>query len=85
MKAINRIKEKETRDDGLIIERVVWQLDEPLPGSAHLFKYRLYCGCDGECWVRYDNERGKGDHRHIKGRAMNLEGWSRYLRIFIAT
>jgi hypothetical protein len=32
-------------------------------------KYRLYYGLpDGTCVVRYDNETGKGDHRHCKGR-----------------
>jgi len=37
-----------------------------LPGSTHPYKYRLFFGLpDGSCIVRYDNERGKGDHRHI--------------------
>ena len=32
----------------------------------HRFKYRLFFGrADGTCLVRYDNERGKGDHRHV--------------------
>ena len=35
---------------------------------SHNYKYRLYCGRGGECMVRYDNERGKGDHKHIGGR-----------------
>jgi hypothetical protein len=30
----------------------------------HGLKYRLYCGRNGDCLVRYDNEAGKGDHRH---------------------
>jgi hypothetical protein len=30
----------------------------------HGLKYRLFCGRRGECLVRYDNEAGKGDHRH---------------------
>lgn len=30
----------------------------------HGLKYRLYCGRNGECLVRHDNETGKGDHRH---------------------
>lgn len=48
-----------------IIEVVVWRLSEPVPGSGHYFKYRLYYGTiEGVCLVRYDNERGKGDHRH---------------------
>jgi hypothetical protein len=51
---------------GRIIEVVIWHLSEPLPGSAHPYKYRLFYGqADGRCIVRYDNERGKGDHRHI--------------------
>ena len=28
-------------------------------------KYNLYCGKDGRTVVRYDNETGKGDHRHV--------------------
>lgn len=28
-------------------------------------KYRLYYGRDNERVVGYDNERGKGDHKHI--------------------
>jgi hypothetical protein len=51
---------------GRIIEVVVWHLSEPLPGSNHPYKYRLFYGnVDGSCIVRYDNERGKGDHRHV--------------------
>lgn len=34
-------------------------------GSAHDFKYRLAYVVDGVCVVRYDNEVGKGDHRHF--------------------
>ena len=58
---------KEVRDDGSIVEIVVWVLDEPLPPCAHSYKYRLFFGRTGECFVRYDNERGKGDHRHVGG------------------
>ncbi len=61
-------KTKEVRDDGSIVEIVVWRLDAPMPPCRHVFKYRLYFGRDGECLVRYDNERGKGDHRHIRVR-----------------
>jgi hypothetical protein len=51
---------------GRIIEVVVWHLSEPLPGSNHPYKYRLFYGnADGSCIVRYDNERSKGDHRHV--------------------
>lgn len=56
---------KEVRDDGSIVEIVIWELPEPLPPSSHTYKYRLYYGAAGVSRVRYDNERGKGDHRHI--------------------
>lgn len=51
---------------GLIIEMVVWKLVVPLEGCNHRFKYRLFCGSleTGMGLVRYDNERGKGDHKH---------------------
>lgn len=53
---------------GIIIELVIWELPSPLPGCEHAYKYRLYCGTvDGACIVRYDNERGKGDHKHLRG------------------
>lgn len=53
---------------GGIREVVIWLLLEPLPGCSHRLKYRLYFGLPGgQCFVRYDNERGKGDHRHIQG------------------
>jgi hypothetical protein len=56
---------KEVRDDGSIVEIVVWELPEPLPPSTHRYKYRLFFGASGVSRVRYDNERGKGDHRHV--------------------
>jgi Family of unknown function (DUF6516) len=33
-----------------------------------IYKYRLYYGRAGKRLVGYDNERGKGDHRHRRGR-----------------
>lgn len=29
------------------------------------YKYRLYFGTPEICRLRYDNERSKGDHRHL--------------------
>jgi len=65
MGAVLIAKAKEVRSDGSIIEIVVWKLPDPLPASIHRFKYRLYYGVGGRSRVRYDNERGKGDHRHL--------------------
>jgi hypothetical protein len=67
MPALPIVSAKEVRDDGAIVEIVVWRLLEPLHPCTHLYKYRLYFGAGGICYVRYDNERGKGDHRHLKG------------------
>ena len=55
------------RDD-TFVDAVVWVLPRPALGSGHRYKYRLALVVDGECVMRYDNERGKGDHRHIDGR-----------------
>ncbi|MCK9200868.1 MAG: DUF6516 family protein [Gallionella sp.] len=48
-----------------IVEMVVWRVPEPVPPSEHPFKYRLVFVRDGKRLVGYDNERGKGDHRHL--------------------
>jgi hypothetical protein len=37
-------------------------------GSLHGFKYRLAYIVRGKCVLRYDNEVGKGDHRHFDGK-----------------
>ncbi len=65
MPAVLVAQAKELRDDGSIIEIVIWELPEPLTPSNHRYKYRLYYGAAGISRVRYDNERGKGDHRHL--------------------
>lgn len=59
---------KNRLDDGAIVEMVIWQVPHPIAGSAHRSKYRLYFGKGGNRVVGYDNERGKGDHRHLRGR-----------------
>lgn len=60
------LHEKSVRDDGAIVELVVWQLPRATPDRPHAIKYRLYFGHGGKCLVRYDNEAGKGDHRHVR-------------------
>ena len=47
------------------IEVIVWKLPAPLSGSTHSLKYRLAYVIDSTCVLRYDNEAGKGDHRHV--------------------
>ena len=46
------------------VEMVIWQVPQPVPPSEHPYKYRLTYVVDGKRVVGYDNERGKGDHKH---------------------
>ncbi len=48
-------------------ELVVWRVPAPVPPSSHAFKYRLVYIVDGVRVIGFDNERGKGDHRHDGG------------------
>ncbi|MDQ2928243.1 MAG: DUF6516 family protein [Pseudomonadota bacterium] len=46
-------------------ELVLWRVPGTVRGSAHRFKHRLAYVVDSVCVVRYDNEVGKGGHRHF--------------------
>jgi hypothetical protein len=54
-------------DDGAIVEMVLWRVPTAVAPSTHGLKYRLFYGRPGVRDVGYDNERGKGDHRHFQG------------------
>lgn len=58
------MRERHVLAENAYAEIVVWRLPQSLRGSAHRFKYRLALVVAGECVLRYDNEAGKGDHRH---------------------
>ena len=59
--------------DGLTAEIVIWEVPVPLRGSIHRFKYRLALIWADQCVLRYDNEAGKGDHKHVSGRQVAYE------------
>jgi hypothetical protein len=59
------IDERHVLDARAFVEIVVWRLPRPVGGSRHSFKYRLALVVDEVCVLRYDNESGKGDHRHV--------------------
>jgi hypothetical protein len=65
MKATPLIRRRVVLSTRSFAEVAVWLVPEPVPPSEHAFKYRLAYVMDGECVLRYDNERGKGDHRHF--------------------
>ena len=54
--------------DGAIVEMTIWQLPKAAGERPHKLKYSLFYGRDGERIVGYDNERGKGDHKHFGAR-----------------
>lgn len=71
MRADLLFRAREVFDDGAILEMVLWLLPVPVEGCNHRYKYRLYYGRDGQREVGYDNERGKGDHRHYLGKEIS--------------
>ena len=71
MKATQLVRSRIAYSDTAFSEVVVWRLPQAAPGSEHPYKYRLAYIVDGECIIRFDNEAGKGDHRHIRGREYN--------------
>jgi hypothetical protein len=67
-KAVLLLHRKRIYDDGGILEMKLWRVPTEVPGSEHQLKYSLYYGEVGRRLVGYDNERGKGDHRHYADR-----------------
>ena len=65
MKATLITKERVSISDRATVYSLIWKVPHPVIWSAHLYKYSLAFVVDGLCVLRYDNERGKGDHRHV--------------------
>ncbi len=65
MRAEPLLDERHVLSESAFAELVVWRVPAPVRGSAHEFRYRLALIVKGECVLRYDNEAGKGDHRHV--------------------
>jgi hypothetical protein len=69
-RSVGNIRQCTSPTPGRLSKSLFWRLDRPAGGSIHKFKYRLALVADLVCVLRYDNEAGKGDHRHI-GRTEN--------------
>jgi Family of unknown function (DUF6516) len=65
MEAALVLSERIEFGDGVFAELVVWHVPSPVAGSNHRYKYRLALIAGEVCVLRYDNETGKGDHKHI--------------------
>ncbi len=59
------LRDKFIYADTAIREMVIWRLPKADRERPHGLKYSLFYGYQGKSLLRYDNERGKGDHRHI--------------------
>lgn len=59
---------KTVLESGHIVEIKIWRLPAATAERPHGLKYSLFFGLRGERIVGYDNETGKGDHRHLRGR-----------------
>ena len=66
MKAIRIFYDKTVFPDGSIVEMTIWQLPRPTQERPHGLKYSLFYGGHGGRIVGYDNESGKGEHKHIR-------------------
>ena len=80
MKAEALVQERYILDEDAFAEIVIWRVPRALKGSSHQFKYRLALVVAGECVLRYDNEAGKGDHRHV-GDTESMYSFSSYEKL----
>lgn len=67
MKATSIYDRRLVYGDREFAEIVIWDVPVPVPPSRHRFKYRLVYIEHGVRVIGFDNERGKGDHRHDNG------------------
>ena len=65
MKAARIFYDRAVLADGAIVEMTIWQLPHVTAQRPHGLKYSLFYGREGKRIVGYDNELGKGDHKHI--------------------
>jgi len=67
MKAELVTRFKSVTPEGGVIELVIWKVPQPVPPTAHGYKYRAVYAMDGVRVVGFDNGRDKGDHCHLDG------------------
>lgn len=64
MKAEALLHERHVLAEDTFVDLRIWRVPKSVRGSSHRFKYSLALVVAGVCVLRYDNEAGKGDHRH---------------------
>lgn len=64
-KAKKLIDRRVILSESAFAEMVLWELPAKTEERPHGLKYRLALVVAGACVMRFDNERGKGDHIHV--------------------
>jgi hypothetical protein len=65
MKATLLLRDRLILSEAALVDLRVWAVPAPVRGSGHAFMYALAYVVGGICVLHYDNEAGKGDHRHL--------------------
>ena len=65
MKAELVLRERAIVAEDAFAELRIWRVPSRVRGSDHDFKYALAFVVRRRCVLRYDNEAGEGDHRHV--------------------
>lgn len=65
MKAELLFRKREGLSEAMYVEMAIWRVPKSVRGSAHGFKFSLALVSNGVCVLRYVNEAGKGDHKHV--------------------
>ncbi|QUY46905.1 hypothetical protein JK621_15855 [Serratia plymuthica] len=73
MPAILIMKRRIWLDRSSLLSLVVWDVTPSVRGSNHRYKYRLAYVVQDVCVLRYDNEAGKGDHKHLGAAEVPIE------------
>jgi hypothetical protein len=86
MKATLILNRRETLPGEIELEMVIWRLPASAVERPHGLKYRLQAHRRGQTLVRYDNETGKGDHRHYgrQQQGYTFDNMSQLIEDFIA-
>ncbi|TAK54687.1 MAG: hypothetical protein EPO25_06260 [Gammaproteobacteria bacterium] len=86
VKAVLRLRSRVVLPGGEIVDMALWELPHRSAERPHGLKYRLHCGRQGRCLVRYDNESGKGDHVHYgeTEQPYRFESWDALMADFLA-
>lgn len=73
MRAEPLLRERHQVSHNSFAEIRIWRVQNSVRGSSHEFKYSLAYVVAGMCVLRYDNEAGKGDHKHLGTRELEYD------------